>query len=351
MTLGLIRSRVSSLMPLSPFLKRSLDAAVAAAMRTALPLTGLGDGPRHHLIEVTLEAIEGMNRGLGGDYLQFDPVLLWSLKPHGGAGAERADERGMMNGPFAMAMHPEARPVRVLIAGASLFIEGSPTLFRLVRERLESDRPDIELINAAVPGYTAVQVVHHLDRLFPFYRPTHVFACTIWTDCWPRHLLDDPLALRIMSDPPWRGGLAAERLGRAFLYARWRLRHHGPRVPLNEYRRLWRFLIRYCRARGCQPLFFTLPIAFDIPPMHRYLRLHRLQWLPERYARYMGVFRAVTAGHPICDCSCALTGGAEQYFESDGQHLNALGKERVADLMADFFLKNIPDGAAGRSEG
>lgn len=320
-------------MPLPTLLKRALDAPAAWAMRAALPLTGLGDGPRHHLLESTLEAIDGMNRGMKADIVQFDQQLLWALKPHAAMGKERIDERGMLNGPFAMANHPESRPVRVLILGTSNFVMGSPNLFRRLRERVEAARHDVQLINASVPGYTSLQLLHRFARLAPFYRPTHVIACSVWPDSWPRHLLDDATALRVMAAAPWRGGALADQLGRALIYLRWRLRHDGPRVTLAQYRRNWRRLVRYARANNCRAAFFHYPVFFDIPPLKRFLRMHGAPWLPERYARYREAFLALGRRHPLCDCSPVIADAPERYYENDGQHLNDEGLDRIAGKL------------------
>lgn len=328
-------------MPIPNSLKRALDAPAAWVMSAWLQRLSLGDGPRHHVFEATLEAIYGMNRGLKADIVQFDPKLMWALKPHSALGEERVCERGMMNGPFAMAGHPEAKPVRVLILGTSNFIMGSPNLFRRLRDRVEAAHPDAQLINASVPGYTSLQLLHYFARLIPLYRPTHVLACSVWPDCWPRHLLDDLVSIRVLASEPWRGGPLAERMGRALMYARWRLRHDGPRVPLRQYRQNWRWLAAYARKHACRPAFFHYPVFFEIPPLRRFLRMHGAPWLPERYAKYREAFLEIGRRHSLCDCSGVLSDEPGRYYENDGQHLNNEGLERVVASLADYVVKDL----------
>jgi hypothetical protein len=321
--------------------KRALDAPVRRMIAAGLRWPGLGEAPRAQALETTLMQISTMSRSFKADIVQYDPHLLWTLKPHAVLNGNVVDERGMMNGPFAMADHKLAKPVRVLFLGASAYIWGEPSLFERVRQRVEAERDDVQLINAGVPGYTVVQHLHWLDRLFPFYRPTHVISSSVWTDCYPRELHDDALIMRIMREPTWRGGAAGDRLGRALLYVRYRLRHSGARVPLGQYRRTWRTLKRYCRRRGVRLGFFYHPVFFETSLFSRFLGWHGIAWLPRRYEKYVKAFERAAASAPLCDCRTVLKGNQRRYAARDGQHLNDKGMRLVTDAMVEFILKDL----------
>lgn len=316
--------------------KQILDKPIASFLNYLMKRDIAGNEPYLKANEIISDWIWRMNVGMG-DILEYDAELMWRLIPNTKSNESYIDADSMFDGPYSKNENSNSNIKRVMFLGTSILVTGEQSLVKRIREYCKDDMPDVEIINAAVPGYSVVQHRKWFEKIISIYKPTHILALSIWNEIWPRNLMCDDemlLAIALSRDKPENFITA---VAKKCLYYRWRLTTDEPRVPVSTYQNEWLKIIKVCKDFNTKPGFFFIPVKFDSEPMKRFLRLHSKEWLPLRYEKYRKVFFKIARKYPFCDLTRAAENEAERLYDSSGQHLSERGIDVCARELKRFL--------------
>lgn len=293
---------------------------------------------------------------------QSDPVLGWRLLPN----VKRlttneqqpywveTNSRGFRDSEHSLAKPPDV--FRVLALGDSfVFGSGGVAPSERLTERLQSISPNLEVINAGVPGYSTDQEYLLLKSDGPAYRPDMVLVCMYANDFKESFVVYNGSVGRPKGYFSRRGSelqfhppvlSRAEILTRhSYLFRSLQLLFRkiaGKRVPHPPftdaemdatYRLILSAMAGASRRQGAELVAVYIPCADQEDPLCKNI------WQESRFREIVRVWAAENAA-PFLDLTDFLAeAGAHQpaYFEHD-IHLNAHGHELVARALYDFLL-------------
>ena len=226
-----------------------------------LRLAGVAPMVRPTLLLYSIDAVSEF------PYMQADRALFWSPRPgfQGTFHGRRIAINSLgCRGPEAPP--PRAGRMRIACFGDSITFGYDVGERETYASFLGRERPDVDVLNAGVNGYTSYQV---LERWRQLARATRLDVATFlvgWNDRVERPVEDRAYARRIGAVMAVEGPLDHLRLFAAAkrLYL-WRARGQDqtqalvPRVGTKQYRENLETLVDECRARRVTPVFIELP--------------------------------------------------------------------------------------------
>lgn len=282
--------------------------------------------------------------GRRGVMLQGNAYLAWELAPgvHDENGHAVHVSEARMRGPLP---GPKTG-VRALAVGDSSvygFGVGDDEIFTSVL----AEQLGVEVLNAAVPGYSTAQALHLLRMRALAYEPDLLVVATLWSDNNFDTFVDRELLLDYAA---WRGsevGQLRERLGLSALF-RWvdhgvrlaghRVRHGRVtwmddvssgggrrRVPIGDYAANLRTLCTLMAERGKGAVFLMLPNEEDIRPV--------LPNPPWRTYREVFARTAEACGAPLVSGPDLFRAAGGTLF-LDKMHPNARGHRALGEGLA-----------------
>lgn len=138
------------------------------------------------------KATDALNHRFNTNAFEFDPHLLWKLKPGGNLAGLDVDTRGLLTWERPAQGPRNARPVTVLCLGDSvtaITYRTFPQIAELLAAAGTTARP-VHIYSAAVPGYTTEQALRQLPTLKDL-QPDVVVLCFGWNDHFPALNLPD----------------------------------------------------------------------------------------------------------------------------------------------------------------
>jgi len=245
-----------------------------------------------------------------GTLMNGHPTRLWGMREgvQHNAGATATINRLGLRGPVPEVPRPAGRE-RILILGDSSFfghgVGDRDTLAAQLGARLRARGLDVDVVNAAVAGYSVVQSRLLMDEVGWGLQPTLVVYANVWSDNTFDAFRDEDLirSRRVARLNPLVHSAAfrllASRLARERVVV-WRPEDGWPqervrRVPLDRFSALHDALVREGAARGAGALF--------IQPTNRELleldpRIENGPRAPDRFWKpYFQVFAALGACH------------------------------------------------------
>jgi lysophospholipase L1-like esterase len=306
----------------------------------------------------------------GGKRLyRSDPDRLWSLIPgvtfdsfnlhYNLAGGERQPIRITINGDGYRGprVSPRKSPstFRILCMGDSNFFgypldddESFPSALR--RALLQGKTsPEVEVVNAGVPGYSVLQGAVWYEQQFKHYDFDWLLLSYLNNDAWPQPRPDSVLMARSRRTPRWVAQLGGS--SRAVQWAQSRLRGKPagaapvPRLSLEEFTAQYRALIQAAQGKGARVLILDYRAYESYEPYSRALA----EIAAELHAEYVPVAErvrgALAAGNildgyenervrrrwgPVLTKQPLLWVYAEYFPE----HLNEVGVAWLADQVA-----------------
>ncbi len=138
------------------------------------------------------EAVGALNARFNTEAFEFDPHLLWKLKPGSNLAGLDIDSRGLLTWERPPHGPRNAQPVTILCLGDSvtaLTYRTFPQIAEILATAGTTARP-IHIYSAAVPGYTTEQATRLLPKLRDL-KPDVVVLCFGWNDHFPALNLPD----------------------------------------------------------------------------------------------------------------------------------------------------------------
>jgi lysophospholipase L1-like esterase len=262
-----------------------------------------------------------------GDEYRTDPDLLWVHT----------------NYPQTLAKARADRPVFAFLGDSCTDYSKYPDL---LLAQLAQRRPAGRWtgVNLGTAGWTTFQGLRQLERDVLPLRPRVVTVYYGWNDHWIGFGLPDPEVARLLrrTGSRWQE-VRLVQLGQKAWVATHRS-DDNRRVPLPEFRRNLRAIVRLARSHGVEPVLITAPTAHEKGREPQYLKgvwIRRLEDLVPLHQQYVEAVRGV--GREDRAVVCDLAGGfaalqpqrRDGLFLKDGIHLNHRGAQRAATLLAD----------------
>jgi lysophospholipase L1-like esterase len=261
-----------------------------------------------------------------------DPVLFWTLPP----GATTIDRA-------IGAVHPR-RPLppdrgvpRVLLLGDSctrLAVDSLPYP-AMLQEALGSK---VEILTAAVPGYSSYQGLAWLRSQLLAVRPDLVVVYFGWNDHWRATGRTD------------RDYAASLSPGRLRLLSLLRRRPTIPplRVPADDYRANLTAIVAEVTAAGGRVLFVRAPSNLTPEARGRLVQTGYTLMADDPVALHRAHLRilddvAAAAGAAVLDADAIFAGtpAAAPLLHRDGIHLTAAGHRLMATILAETIARDV----------
>ncbi len=201
-----------------------------------------------------------------------------------------------------------------------------------------------------VSGWSSYQGAVQMERDVIALRPRFVTVYFGWNDHWIGFAVEDKDIHEISRSPlePIRWLRLGQLLTKAH-YA-WRTRGRTlveQRVAPEDFADNLRQIIRLARSNGIVPVLLTAPTSHRVGSEPRYLEqrwLRDLSQLVPLHQRYVELVRDVAREQnaPLCDLArdfAALPAQtlSDEYFMSDGIHLQPSGDDRLAEFLLECF--------------
>ena len=312
----------------------------------------------------------------------FDAGLAWGTPPPGTPPGPHIviNDRGFRGGPIAVPKPPGT--IRVVVLGGSLVFdihanEGEDWPHLLGARLHERGHPEVEVLNAGVPGHASADSLGRLATQIWMLEPDLVLLVHGWNDLklLGRIDPDHPLLARLAPYDPHADPFQNDRgfldrlLSRSQIYVKLRTRFFLSRVnPGSEgalaaggggtgldwawgerqFRLDLALLAEGCRAIGARPIFVTEAslVTPDAPEEAR----RRIQYdyvgldhpaLVRAYALFNDAVRDVgrARGVPVLDLDRALSGRLDLF--ADHVHTTAAGSRAYADEAAAFLAGEL----------
>jgi len=327
---------------------------VFALIETGLRVAGFRFVPVPVLVDKTWgrAQLDAMNKSMGTELFQRDPLLFWSMKPGAQIDIRRVNDLGLLNKPIAI---PKPRGVyRVLCLGDSCTAIGPVAYPMVLQKRLEAASRRgrrFEVINAGVFSYTSLQGLRLFRDRLSGVRPDLVTIYYGWNDhylaagypdkmLWSRNA-PTPLLIRLLRH--LRLYQLVERMvfaARMEKVARMREERRLVRVAPEDYRRNIGAIVDLARKREARPLLLTAPSNHRPGHVPAFFVQNRLaeseEALIERHRRYNQIVREVAAQKKadLLDLEKIFQGkDGDALFLRDGVHPNARGRHLIGELL------------------
>ncbi|HET8945725.1 MAG TPA: GDSL-type esterase/lipase family protein [Candidatus Polarisedimenticolia bacterium] len=317
----------------------------------------------------------------------FDAGLAWGAPAKGAPPGPHIviNERGLRGAPIAVPK--PAGTIRVVVLGGSLVFDihadDGQDWPHLASARLrELGHPEVEVINAGVPGHASADALGRLTTQIWMLQPDVVLLVQGWNDLklLGRVDPDHPLLDRIVPFDPRTDPFQNDRgfLDRLLLhsqvYAKLRTRYFLARVPPGtegtvgdgreapgadwawgekQFRLDLVLLAEACRAVGARPVFVTeasLATADASEEARRRIQYDYVGFdhptLVRAYALFNDAVRAVARERdvPLLDLDRTLSGRLELF--ADHVHTTAAGSRAYAEETAGFLATLLAPGPA-----
>jgi len=308
----------------------------------------------------------------------FDAGLAWGAPAPGTPPGPRVviNDRGYRGGPIAVPK--PAGTIRVVVLGGSLVFDihasdGEDWPHLLGARLKESGHPEVEVINAGVPGHASADSLGRLTTQIWMFEPDYVLLVHGWNDLKflgridPDHpLLDrvapyDPHADPFQNDRGFLDRLLSHSQVYVKLRTRWFLAQAKPGTEgalgggkagagrdwawgERQFRLDLAVLAEACRAAGARPIFVTEASLATADAPEEARRLIQYDYvgfdhptLVRAYALFNDAVREVgrQRGVPVLDLDRALSGRLELF--ADHVHTTAAGSRAYADEAAAFL--------------
>lgn len=327
---------------------RPLPARLLAGLVVAAALLFLGEGIAR---QVGPLVPQWQARDSGGVIMVGHPTRLWGMATGErlNAGTKATIGDNGLRGTPPQLPRPAGRERILLVGDSSFFGHGvadDQTPTERLRARLRSEGLDVDVVNAAIPGYSTEQSRLLLDDLGWAMEPTLLVIANVWSDYNFDHFRDADLlrTQRLFGDNPLAGSALFQLLagtvdrlrgGRGAHVVTWTRHSDLPRagtrrVPLQDYAANLDRMIRDARAHGAGALL--------LQPSNREMAAGDASDEANR-APYFGAQDAVAAWHgiPVARTLAAFraaagTAGVEALFLDD-LHPTAEGDDLVAQVL------------------
>ncbi len=303
-------------------------SVVATLVVVEVVLRATGFGMVSPELSFGVNTREALSRG------QFvaDPLLFWTLPP-GTAPLDRAIGAVHPRRPL-----PPARGVpRILLLGDSctrLAVDSLPYP-GMLQEALGGK---VEILTAAVPGYTSYQGLAWLRSQLLAGKPDLVVVYFGWNDHW---------RATGRTDRDYAASLSPGRLRLLSLLTR---RPATPplRVPGDHYRANLAAIAAEVAAAGGRTLFVRAPHDLTPEARGRLVQTGYILAADDPTALHRGHLQilddaAAAAGAPVLDAAAAFAGAtsADPLLHRDGIHLTAAGHRLLASILAEYVAREI----------
>jgi lysophospholipase L1-like esterase len=248
---------------------------------------------------------------------------------------------------------------RIVFLGNSCTYQGFPHMIELI---LRMDRPQVECLNFAIPGYTSYQGKVIVQTFIDEIDPDLVVASYGWNDRWLAYgQVDEKKQVTLSS------GRAAEVL--RGVYGRWRLLQYlrknlSPkssrsepldvsRVPIGQFRINLRTIGAECSKRGIPVVFATEPTSHFVLGVPDYVTESNFAKSKEAslelVREYNDAIRQITqeeeSWHLVdLDSLISQRRDVREIFTGDGLHFSQSGLALVAAIEARFIADHILTG-------
>jgi len=317
----------------------------------------------------------------------FDAGLAWGAPAKGASSGPRivVNERGLRGAPIAV---PKPKgTIRVVVLGGSLVFdihadEGQDWPHLAGARLRERGHPEVEVINAGVPGHASADSLGRLTTQIWMLEPDYVLLVQGWNDLKllgrldPDHPLLDRVAPFDPRADPFQNdrGFLDRLLLHSQVYSKLRTRYFLSRVQpgtegvAGEARegagRDWTWgekqfrldlvlLEEACRAIGARPVFVTeasLATADASEEARRRIQYDYVGFdhptLVRAYTLFNDAVRAVARerGVPLLDLDRSLSGRLELF--ADHVHTTAAGSQAYAEETAGFLAPLLANGTS-----
>jgi lysophospholipase L1-like esterase len=317
----------------------------------------------------------------------FDAGLAWGAPAKGASSGPRivVNERGLRGAPIAV---PKPKgTIRVVVLGGSLVFdihadEGQDWPHLTGARLRERGHPEVEVINAGVPGHASADSLGRLTTQIWMLEPDYVLLVQGWNDLKllgrldPDHPLLDRVAPFDPRADPFQNdrGFLDRLLLHSQVYSKLRTRYFLSRVQpgtegvAGEARegagRDWTWgekqfrldlvlLEEACRAIGARPVFVTeasLATADASEEARRRIQYDYVGFdhptLVRAYTLFNDAVRAVARerGVPLLDLDRSLSGRLELF--ADHVHTTTAGSQAYAEETAGFLAPLLANGTS-----
>lgn len=284
--------------------------------------------------------------------LERSEELGWQLKPNQGS----SNDAGFIGNQIPIEREPGV--LRIAGLGDSCTQFGDPPYIEILRDRLAKERGQpVESLNAGISGFSSHQGLIRLRRDVMKYRPDVVVVYFGWNDHWVAPQKTDA-GQQVVRNTPFAKFLRkidGSKLVQAGLFVADSLRPPPVpsfRVPLDDYTKNLREIIREIRAIPAVPILVTAPTnATRSTSWGEFIHLPRT--LAEEYSSPYVIHQSYVAATklvadeehvPIVDAAADF-GASEGLIMKDHIHPTQTGYERIAELIEETIIReNVQPG-------